>query len=410
MRHEVLFLAHRIPFPPDRGDKIRSHHILRRLARLAPVHIGTFADDDGDMAEEVELATLAHSYHLVRRAKPLAFAGLHSLVSGKPISLHAFWDRSMADYVTRVLAERPIGTIFVFSGQMGQYVPSDFAGRVIVDLVDVDSAKFEAYSANTDGPMARLYAREGRLMRGEEARLAQRAAATLLISRAEADLFQSRLSGTAPGNIRVLRNGTDSAFFDPAAAMAEPRLETCGSPRLIFTGQMDYPPNVEAVVRATQRIMPLVRQSWPEASFHIVGRSPTEEVTALDGIEGTRVWGKVDDVRPWLKGSDIALIPLEIGRGVQNKVLEAMAMGLPTVLTPAAATGIAGQDREQFLVAESDADLALAVRRLAADTAWARMIGLEARRFVVENLSWQSALADLSQIIRAGADPLADAA
>jgi sugar transferase (PEP-CTERM/EpsH1 system associated) len=409
MRHEVLFLAHRIPFPPDRGDKIRSHHILRRLARLAPVHIATFADDDLDMAEEVELATLAHSYHLVRRGKPLALAGLHSLISGKPISLHAFWDRSMADYVARVLAERPIGTIFVFSGQMGQYVPPDFAGRVIVDLVDVDSAKFDAYGETAEGPMARLYAREGRLMRGEEARLAARAAATLLISQAEADLFRSRLTENAPCDVRVLRNGTDSGYFDPAGIMPEARLEACGGPRLIFTGQMDYPPNVEAVVRAARQVMPLVRQSWPEATFHIVGRSPTEEVTALEGVSGTRVWGRVDDVRPWLKSSDIALIPLGIGRGVQNKVLEAMAMGLPTVLTPAAATGIEAHDKEQFLVAETDADLALAVRRLSADPDLARTIGIEARRFVVEHMSWQSALADLSRILLERG-PLADAA
>lgn len=410
MRHEILFLAHRIPFPPDRGDKIRSHHILRRLTRLAPVHIGTFADDDGDMAEEVELATLAHSYHLVRRAKPMALSGLQSLISGKPVSLHAFWDRSMADYVARVLDERPIGTIFIFSGQMGQYVPKDFAGRVIVDLVDVDSAKFEAYSDTAEGAMSRVYAREGRLMRDEEARLAERAAATLLISQAEADLFRSRLAENADCDVRVLPNGTDAGYFDPAAALRERRLEACGSPRLIFTGQMDYPPNVEGVVRAAQRIMPLVRQSWPEASFHIVGRNPSEEVRELDGVNGTRVWGRVDDVRPWLKASDIALIPLEIGRGVQNKVLEAMAMGLPTVVTPAAATGIDARDREQFLIAESDAELALAVRRLAADCDWAGTIGLEARRFVVENLSWHAALAGLSQMLLPRPDPMADAA
>jgi sugar transferase (PEP-CTERM/EpsH1 system associated) len=400
MRHEILFLSHRIPFPPDRGDKIRSHHIVKRLARLAPVHVATFADDDSDMAEEVELATLAHSYHLARRLKPLGVAGMQSLISGKPTSLHAFYDRDLATYVEQIVRERPIGTIFVFSGQMGQYVPAGFTGRVIVDLVDVDSAKFEAYSATTGGVIGRIYAREGRLLREEEARLVAGSDHTLLISEAEAALFRSRLPEDVDGGrVGVLRNGVDADFFDPSAVLGEARLEHLPRPRILFTGQMDYPPNVDAVVRAARRIMPLVRLACPEASFHVVGRNPAEEVAALEGVNGTRVWGRVGDVRPWLKGCDIALIPLEIGRGVQNKVLEAMAMGLPVVLSPEAATGIGARDAKHFEVAASDEELARAVNRLAAEPEAALAMGLEARRFVNDRMAWSAALAELSDIL-----------
>jgi polysaccharide biosynthesis protein PslH len=411
MRHEILFLAHRIPFPPDRGDKIRSHHLLKRLTRLAPVHVATFADNDADFAEEVELATLAHSYHLARRSKPLGVAGLQSLISGKPASVHAFFDRGLADYVEQVLSERPIGTVFVFSGQMGQYVPKSFSGRLIVDLVDVDSAKFEAYSNTTDGVLGLIYGREGRLLREEEARLAAVAQHTLLISEAEADLFRSRLPGLdVAAKVAVLRNGVDADHFDPGTVLGDVQLEQLAQPRIVFTGQMDYPPNVTAVVRAGRRIMPLVREAFPDASFHIVGRNPTEEVTALDGVNGTRVWGWVEDVRPWLKGSDVALVPLEIGRGVQNKVLEAMAMGLPVVLTPAAAIGIGARDGKHFEVAESDGALARAVIRLAADFAWATTMVLEGRRFVVDQLSWPAALGPLTDILHTRRTPLPDAA
>lgn len=412
MSHEILFLAHRIPFPPDRGDKIRSHHILRRLTRIAPVHVATFADDERDLAQEVELATLAHSYRLALRTKPMLVAGLQALASGKPISLHAFYDQTVADYVERLLEERPIGTIFVFSGQMGQYVPPSFAGRVVVDFVDVDSAKFEAYAAKRGGLLGRAYARENRLLRDEEARLAQRSDHSLLISAEEAALFKSRLTQAerASANLGILCNGADSSFFDPAAVCPEPQLQSCPEPRLIFTGQMDYTPNADAVIRAAHRIMPNIRQSWPEASFHVVGRNPTEEVRALEGINGTRVWGSVDDVRPWLKASDIALVALEIGRGVQNKVLEAMAMALPVVLTSPAATGIAATDQRHFMVADSDEELAFAVRRLAADRPLARAMGLDARGFIVDHLSWQSALANLPEIVGARRAVLADAA
>lgn len=411
MRQEVLFLAHRIPFPPDRGDKIRSHHILKRLARLAPVHVATFADGDADMAEEVELATLAHSYHLAQRSKPLAMAGVQSLISRRPASLHAFYDRDLADYVTRTLTRRSVGTIFVFSGQMGQYVPKDYTGRVIVDLVDVDSAKFEAYSKIGDGLLGRIYAREGRLLREEEARLTAAAQHTLLISEAEAALFRSRLpEGVDADKVRVLPNGVDADYFDPAVVVGEMRLQHLPRPRIVFTGQMDYSPNVDAVVRAARRIMPLVREACPEASFHVVGRNPTEEVAALEGVSGTRIWGRVDDVRPWLKGCDMALVPLEIGRGVQNKVLEAMAMALPVVLTPPAATGIGARDAKHFEVANSDEALARAVNRLAADPNGAITMGLEACRFVNENMSWPAALAALPELLGAPRTPLNDAA
>lgn len=409
---EILFLSHRIPFPPNRGDKIRSHHLLQHLARLAPVHVATFADDADDAAQEAELAGLARTYRLISRAKPLALSGAQSLISGRAIGLHAFYDDALADYVRTTLKERAIGTIVVFSGQMGQYVPSDFSGRVVADFVDVDSVKFEQYAAQRRGIAKWAYAREGRLMRAEEARIARRAAVSLLISAEEAALFSSRLSreDRAAADVRVLRNGIDSDFFDPAGSVPEPALAALTGPRLIFTGQMDYPPNVAAVVRAAERIMPRILETCPAATFHIVGRNPIDAVKRLDGRNGTWVWGSVNDIRPWLKAADIALVPLEIGRGVQNKVLEAMAMCLPTVVTSAAATGIAATDEAHFLIADSDVSLASAVRRLVAHPEWASEIGQGARAFVIDRFSWASALADLPGIVDLRRLALPDAA
>lgn len=400
---EILFLAHRIPFPPNRGDKIRSHNLLRRLSRIAPIHVATFAEDDADLAEEVELAGLARSYRVVRRTKPLILAGLQSLVTGSPVSLRAFHDHALADYVRKVLRERDIGTIFIFSSQMGQYVPADFTGRVVADFVDCDSLKFESYAKRRRGITWPILTREGRLMRHEEARIAARADVSLLISDEEAALFSERLTSEerSRADVRVLRNGIDSVAFDPRECLPEPGLDELPAPRLIFTGQMDYPPNVDAVVRATHQIMRLVRKIRPQATFHVVGRNPGEEVKALHGVNGTRVWGAVADIRPWLRGADMALVPLNIGRGVQNKVLEAMAMALPAVLTTPAATGIPAADGEEFVIADSDADLAAAVLRLARDKDGRQAIGQAARRFVVDRFSWAGALADLPQIVGA---------
>lgn len=404
---EILFLAHRLPFPPDRGDKIRSHHLLKQLARIAPVHVATFADDEADMAHEAELAGWAQSYCLVRRSKPLVMAGVQALASGAPVSLSAFHHRALEKYVARLVETRPIGAIYVFSGQMGQYVPRHFAGRVIADFVDVDSAKFEAYASHGEGLRGWIDAREARVLRSEEARLADRANVSLLISRQEAELFRSRLPEAIRKSaaVRVLPNGIDAGNFDPAAVIAEPRMLEMPSPRLIFTGQMDYAPNIAAAQRAIERILPAIRQRFPAASFHVVGRNPPEALLKRHGSDGCFVWGGVPDMRQWLKAGSIALVPLDIARGVQNKVLEAMAMELPVVLTPGAATGIDAADGSELLVRATDEDLAEAVAMLAADPVLSARIGQAARAFVCDKMSWQSALSSLPQIVGLRARP-----
>ncbi|NOU02842.1 MAG: TIGR03087 family PEP-CTERM/XrtA system glycosyltransferase [Novosphingobium sp.] len=412
MSNEILFLSHRMPFPPDRGDKIRSHHILKRLAMIAPIHIATFADDEREIAEEVELATLARSYRLVRRVKPLILAGMQALLTRQPASLPAFYSAEISDYVAAVLREQPISAIYAFSGQMGQYIPEDFKGRVIFDFVDVDSAKFEAYAKRDRGVTGWINAREARLLALEESRIARRADISLFVSSEEAALFRARLSpeDLAAADVRTLRNGIDSRLFDPALVGAEPALLACTGPRIIFAGQMDYAPNVEAALRVIERLLPAIRETLPKATFHVVGRNPAEELMDHHGKHGVFVWGGVDDIRTYLAAADLALIPLTIARGVQNKVLEAMAMNLPVVLTSAAATGIGATDGKHFAVADSDANLLERATALLSHPRQGWNLGAEARRHVVETMSWQATLAPLAELVGIGAARVRDAA
>ena len=401
MSGEVLFLSHRVPFPPNRGDKIRSHHVLRHLAGLGPVHVATFADDAGDMAQDHELAALAASHCLILRRKSLIRAGLEALAKGQPVSLTAFHDPALAAYVHKVLAERPVGTIYAFSGQMGQYIPASFKGRVIYDFVDVDSAKFDAYAEAGRGPRRLIDAREGRLLRAEEARLARRANISLLISTEEAALFRARLlpQDRMECNVQVLRNGIDSAVFDRTISNPVPAMLECSGPRLIFSGQMNYAPNVAAAQRVIERLLPPIRQQFPQATFHVVGRSPPEVLRAQHRRDGVYVWGAVDDMRRYLAAADLALVPLELARGVQNKVLEAMAMRLPVVLTPAAAAGIGGIDQQHYAIGQGDAELVAQASALLGDAERCRKLGSAARHFVVDNLSWQATLAPLAAML-----------
>ena len=396
---EILFLSHRVPFPPDRGDKIRSHHLLKALARIAPVHVGTFGESDADMAAEPELARIAQSHCLLRRTKPLPFAGLQALRSGKPVSLTAFDHPALRGWVAQILAERDIDTIFVFSGQMGQYVPDHFAGRVIVDLCDVDSAKFDAYGRDGSWPRKLVDSREGRVLAREEERLAHRADATILISENEAALFRSRLGDTGGTDIRVIRNGIDAGLFDPARAQPQPELANTAGPHLVFTGQMDYQPNIVAALRVMDKILPGICARFPGTTFHVVGRAPVQQLIDRDGKANVRVWGEVPDVKPFLAAADLVIAPLTIARGIQNKVLEAMAMARPVLLSPEAATGIDATDGKHFAIAAQDPEMIAQALRLLDDSGEAAAMGHAARAYVVAEQGWPAMLADLPALV-----------
>lgn len=396
---EILFLGHRIPFPPDRGDKIRSHHLLKALAQLATVHVGTFGETDVDMAAEAELAEVAASHCLVRRTKPLPLAGLEALGSGKPVSLTAWDSAALRAWVTRTLSERPIDTIFVFSGQMGQYVPDSFAGRVVIDLCDVDSAKFEAYGREGSFPRSIIDRREGRVLAREEERLAHRADVTLLISDNEANLFRSRLKDAAGTDIVAIRNGIDAELFDPAKVQPHPVLFSAKGPQIVFTGQMDYQPNIVAAERVIQAILPGIREHRPDAVFHIVGRAPVPKLLAHDGKDNVRVWGEVPDVKPFLAAADIVIAPLTIARGIQNKVLEAMAMARPVLVSPEAATGIDAEDGRHFAIADGDRMMIGRALTLIDQRDEAAEMGRAARDYVLRNQSWPAMLAPLGGIV-----------
>ena len=393
---EILFLAHRIPFPPDRGDKIRSWHLLEALGRMARVHLACFADDAADAAHLPALraamgGALGEAHVEVRRAGK-AMAGARALIGGKPASLTLFDSRPLRRFVGSMLASGRIGTVFAFSGQMAQFVPAPLGPRFVMDLGDVDSAKFAQYADEGSGPMRWVHRREASLLFAFERATAARADVTTFVSEAEAALFRE---ATGLPNVRALSNGIDLAFFDPAADF--PRLEPAGrgeGPVLLFTGQMDYAPNVDAVRGFAVEVMPLL----PEARFVIAGRNPTAEVRALESAR-VHVTGAVADIRSWLDAADIVVAPLRIARGIQNKVLEAMAMARPVVASPAAHEGIEAEPGRDLIVADGAAAMAEAIRRLLAAPDAAAALGRAARALMIDSYGWDRRLAPLEAIV-----------
>ncbi|WP_398456711.1 glycosyltransferase [Sphingomonas albertensis] len=418
----LLFLAHRVPFPPDRGDKIRSFHILQYLAKRTPVHLVAFADDEADFDLPAVFTEMLAGFTILRRDKSQKRAAIEALAAGKPVSLTAFASPAMQAAVDRILPK--VGGVYCFSGQMAQYLPVD-APPVVMDFVDVDSAKFAGFADDARGPMRWMMRREARLLGAFEREIAARVSASLFVSEAEAALFRK---GGAGGRVLAVENGIDSAKFDPAVAttplssplperegpgvgrfpQAQTVLTQAGRPTpnpslpgrgaeglIVFTGQMDYRPNIDAVTWFARDILPLIRQRHP-AYFAIVGRAPTPAVQSLAGDHVT-VTGAVDDVRGWLAAADVCVAPLKLARGIQNKVLEAMAMARPVVASAAAAEGIDHADT--IRVAGTAQDFADQVIALLDAPDCASALGAAARAQVIRRYGWDARLAPLDALL-----------
>jgi sugar transferase (PEP-CTERM/EpsH1 system associated) len=300
----------------------------------------------------------------------------------------------LRSFVAGQLASDEIGTVFAFSGQMAQFVPANVRQRFIMDFGDVDSAKFAQYAQEGLGPMRWVNRREAEKLFAFERATAERADLCLFVSEAEAALFRAR---TGLANVRALSNGIDLDRFDPAADFPRLTDEQRGQgPLLLFTGQMDYPPNAAAVSWFVQEVLPLL----PGVRFAIAGRSPLPCVRALAG-ERVIVTGAVADMRAWLAAADVVVAPLKLARGIQNKVLEAMAMARPVVASPGAFEGIEAVPGRDLLVADDAVATARAIAGLLASPERAAAMGAAARCRMEQGYRWNARLAPLAGMVGA---------
>ncbi len=400
---DLLFLAHRIPWPPDKGDKIRSWRLLEHLlARGWRVHLGAFVDDPADFAHEAHLAQRCASLCL-RPLRPgqRPWRGLRALLRGQPLSQGFYDDAAMHRWVAHSCARHAIRAIVGFSGQMAPYLLAHAEGRrTVMDLVDMDSAKWAQYAGEARGPKRWLFAREARRLFALERRVAHQADATLFVSRAEAALFLASAPETA-ARVHAVPNGVDLAFFDPGAGFARTPVEghDLSGPLVTFVGAMDYRPNAEGARWLARQVWPAVRAARGDARLFIVGSKPPAEVRALAGEGGITVTGRVADVRPYLAAAGAVVAPLRIARGIQNKVLEAMAMARPVVATPEAFEGIEATPGRELLVERDAAAFAAQLVRLLADPAAGDGIGLAARRRCLAQYDWSTNLALLDGLL-----------
>ena len=392
----LLFLAHRLPYPPNKGDKVRSHHFLKHLARRHRVFLGTFVDDRADWPHVAPATALCAEAHVrpLRRWKAPASAAA-ALLRGEPLTLPYFGSRSLAQWVRRTVERERISRAFVFSSAMAQYVMDVPGLRTVVDFVDMDSAKWADYAPRRPWPASALYRREARRLLDYEKAVAARAAASIFVTDEEARRFVAEAPQCA-ARVSAIRNGVDGDYFSPAQRFASPF--PAGKRAIVFTGSMDYWPNMDAAVWFVREVMPLLRRQDERLHFYIVGMNPGVAVRALAEHAGTTITGRVADVRPYLQHAEVVVAPLRVARGIQNKVLEAMAMARPVVVSATCAAALCARPGVDVEVAASASEFAAKVRALIG-SANARAMGERARARVLDDYVWRASFAQLDALL-----------
>ncbi len=394
---ELLFLAHRIPYPPNKGDKIRSYHLLNELRKEYKIHLATFIDDKEDLQYKEHVASLCESFCAIEIDPFISkVKSLKGFITAEALSIPYYQSKELSDYVEKVIATG-VDKALVFSSAMAQFVSSTrFDLKMVVDFVDIDSDKWRQYSSSKKWPASWLYKREYKKLFEWEKMVAQQADHSLFVTEKESALFRE-LVPTVAEKVHSIDNGVDYDFFTSNSAAENPYLEQ--SPKIVFTGAMDYWANVDAVVWFAEEVLPLVQQKIPNLEFFIVGSKPTAKVSALSNVAGVTVTGRVEDVRPYIQYSNLSVAPLRIARGVQNKVLEAMSMGKAVVATSQAMEGI--KDIEQFSELTLDDAKAYAdkVAELLQDDAKAKSWGDKGREMILKNYNWQSNVAKVVNLL-----------
>ena len=391
----ILYLCHRIPYPPNKGEKIRAFHQIKALAARHEVDVFTLADDPGDLAHRDKLAQYCRRLTVTRVHPRLArLKALPFLLTGTPMTLPYFHSPELAAAVRNALRTEKYDRIVVYCSAMAQYVEAAGTVPVVMDFVDVDSEKWIQYAGFSRFPLSAVYRREGRCLREYERKAAEKAEGVVVSTEREAELLRQ----IAPAaRIRAIPNGVDTAYFDPAAV-------PCGrtSPGVVFTGDMGYFPNQDAAVFFARKVLPLIRHSLPETRFCIVGRNPNQEVLKLKEIEGVEVTGFVPDVRTYLAQAHVAVAPFSMAAGIQNKILEAMAFELPVVTTPRAAQGLIPAVAEVVEIGATAGELAARVTGLLRQPERAHSTGVKGRQRVAEHYSWKRFAESMSGLLEAG--------
>lgn len=389
----VLYITHRVPHPPNRGDRIRTYHFLRHLAQHANVWLATFSDEPVAAETHTVLGSLCRDYAIIPVEKRLRWvrAGV-SFLRGKSITEGAFSSPKMSAVLKQWGREIDFNATLSSSSALTPYQRMPFLRNVpaFVDLIDVDSQKWSDYSAASSGWKKWVYASEARRLRVVESDLADWASGITVVSEPEANIYRGFRQTDL---ITAIPNGVDVNYFTPSTSPTP----TNGC---VFVGVLDYKPNVDGICWFSRNVWPEIHQQRPTEQLRIVGRSPAAAVLELGSIPGVNVVGGVPDVRPYLSAASVVVVPLQIARGVQNKVLEALAMAKPVVASPEPIVGLDVADGTHLFRATSPTEWVSKTVSLLDDADLRSHVGLAGHTYVNGYHRWDQCLASLNSFLK----------
>lgn len=388
----ILFLSQRVPYPPNKGDKLRSFNEIKFLSQRHDISLVCLADNDQDLQYEGELKQYCHSVDIVFR--PIFRAKLRSLfylLSTVPLTLPYFYSKKLRSIVHQRLQERRYDLIFVYCSSMAQYVDHIRDIPKVIDFVDVDSEKWAQYVRHTRFPATYVYRAESKRLRKYEKCIAETFQHCFFVSEKEVEDFRSLVSPCP--TITPILNGVDCDFFRPSP-------EPYDSTSLVFTGAMDYFANVKAILYFSNEILPFIQKAVPDVKLYVIGSNPSADILKLgENHPNIIVTGYVDRVQPYVSKSAVFVAPMRIARGVQNKILEAMAMGVSVVTTSLGFEGITAGPGKDIFVEDQPDRFAQQVIQLMTDPELRKKISANARRTIEEQYDWEKNLEELEHIL-----------
>jgi polysaccharide biosynthesis protein PslH len=399
----LVFLCQRLPYPPTTGEKITSFNFLRHLCTKYRVFLGTFIDNESDREHLPALRAMLTDMHVSEIRKPQVFVkAFPKWLLGDPISFAIFRDRKLSKWLEKVESnEKPVA-VFTHSSNISGYAVDHFQRSEgnepirVLHFADVDSEKFAAYASKATGLKKLIFSIESARVKRQEQRLTDMASHVAVISDDEANVLRSTLSHHQD-RVVTLPNGVDTDLFDRSKYPVAP-FEANGK-SIVFTGAMDYPPNIEAVSWFAENVFPSLKRRIPDVKFLIVGTRPSAEVKKLGELEGIIVTGRVDSTAAYMAHADVAVAPIRIARGVQNKVLEAMAMSLPVVVSPEALVGIAATPDKHLVLADSAESWVVACAELIENKPRSAELGIASRELVCDLYNWSAQFARLDSYL-----------
>ncbi len=403
-KQKLLYLVHRIPYPPNKGDKIRSYHLLKHLSQQYDVYLGTFIDDDNDWQYRDVVKALCKDVCFVS-LNPLTakLKSVKGFLTNQALTLPYYFNRKMQKWVDDTVKTHNISLAMVYSSSMAQFIESYANMNRLIDFVDVDSDKWEQYAQSKHGLSSWVYRRESKKLAYYESNIVNDFDYSFLVSESESDLLKKqcqeyRTFDNINNRIGYYNNGVDLNFFNPSIDYTSPY--DTKKKNIAFTGAMDYWANVDAVKWFCKKVWPLLKEQYHDLCFTIVGSNPSKEVLELvsDDIHAT---GRVEDIRPYIACADLIVAPMQIARGIQNKVLEALSLNKTVVMTPAAYEGLVETLELDELCKSSSKEFAVCCSKILEQT----NVSVQWRQYVEKNYSWHHCLLRVDQQLSSFIEP-----